>query len=173
MKRIRDGLFVILILATVAGGFLFFHFFGMEHIEDVNGPDDCSLAVITEAEITGEGTKECVGGPNTKERKSKILGITTSSGVTYSSDRFSGIYLLDSWDLLMEGDLFFDLYDYKVTGGNFLMCVVHEGQIIATVEPEEDGTVQFLLEDVEKGYYELYIAGESAAFEFMSLDFDR
>ena len=65
-----------------------------------------------------------------------------------------------------------NLYGYEITGGNFRMCVVHEGEIIAEVEPTEDGYVSFVMDDVEPGVYDLYIAGESAAFEFMSTDVD-
>ena len=72
----------------------------------------------------------------------------------------------------MAGDLVFDLYGYEVTAGNFKMCVVHDGEIIAEVEPTEDGFVYFVMDDVDPGVYDLYIAGESAAFEFMSTDFD-
>lgn len=170
MKKIKDTLFIIAVVAVIAIGFLWSHLFGMEHIEDTNGPDDFSLAVITEADIAGKGVKECVGGPNTSRSKLNIMGVTVSDGTRYYSKQFSGIHMLDSWNLIMDCDLVFNLYEYEVTGGNFLMCVVHDGQIIATVEPAEDGTVTFLMEDVEKGLYELYIAGESAAFSFVSVD---
>ena len=99
------------------------------------------------------------------------MGVTTTSGTTYFSDCFSGIRLLDSWNII-SGDLFFNLYGYEVTGGNFQMCIVHDGQVIATIEPTADGDVYFVMNDVDPGVYDLYIAGESAAFEFMSTDFD-
>lgn len=171
MRRLKDTLFVIFIIAALAAGFIWSRIDAMEQIEDTNGPDDYSLAVITDTEIAADGKKVCVGGPNTSRSKTTFLGITTSTGTTYFSEQFSGIRLLDTWNII-GGDLAFDLYGYQVTGGNFKMCIVHEGEIIATVEPTEDGNVNFMMNDVEPGVYDLYIAGESAAFEFMSTDFD-
>ena len=172
MSRLKDKLFVLVIVVLVAGGFIFSKINAMDHIEDTNGPDDYSLAVITEEQIVSTGRKQSVGGPHTSRSKTTFLGITTTSGTTYFSDRFSGIWLLDTWNIL-TGDLVFNLYGYEVTGGNFQMCVVHDGQIVAAVEPTEDGHVYFVMDDVEPGVYDLYIAGESAAFEFMSTDFDE
>ena len=171
MKRLKDKLLVIVIFVALIGGFIFSQINGMEQIEDTNGPDDYSLAVITNEEIAADGPKACVGGPNTSRSKTTFLGITTTSGTTYSSKQFSGIWLMETWNI-MTGDLFFDLYGYEVTGGNFQMCIVHEGEVIATVEPTADGIVNFVMHDVDPGVYDLYIAGESAAFEFMSTDFD-
>ena len=171
MRRLKDALFVIFILVALAGGFIYSQIDAMEQIEDTNGPDDYSLAVITDAQIAAEGKKTCVGGPNTSRNKTTFLGLTSTSGTTYFSDQFSGIRLLETWNI-MGGDLFFNLYGYRVTGGNFKMCIVHEGAVIATVEPTADGDVAFVMKDVEPGVYDLYIAGESAAFEFMSHDFD-
>ena len=171
MKTLKDKLLVVFILLALVGGFVFSQINAMEHIEDTNGAEDYSLAVITDEEITAKGVKKCVGGPNTSKNKTTILGVTTTGGTTYFSKQFSGIWLMDTWNI-MAGDLVFSLYGYEVTGGNFKMCVVHEGEIIAEVEPTEDGYVYFVMDDVEPGVYDLYIAGESAAFEFMSTDFD-
>ena len=171
MRKLKDKLMVVFILLALIGGFIWSQIDGMEHIEDINGPDDYSLAVITDEDITAKGGKKCVGGPNTSRNKTTFLGITTTSGTTYSANKFSGIWLMDTWNI-MYGDLVFNLYGYEVTGGNFKMCVVHEGEIVAEVEPTEDGHVYFVMDDVEPGVYDLYIAGESAAFEFMSTDFD-
>lgn len=171
MKRLKDRLMVIVILVALVGGFIYSQIDAMEHIEDTNGPDDYSLAVITDEEIAAKGRKVCVGGPDTSRSKTTFLGVTTTSGTTYFSDCFSGIRLLDSWNII-SGDLFFNLYGYEVTGGNFQMCIVHDGQVIATIEPTADGDVYFVMNDVDPGVYDLYIAGESAAFEFMSTDFD-
>ena len=171
MRKLKDKLTVVFILLALIGGFIYSRIDAMEHIEDTNGAEDYSLAVITDEEITAEGRKKCVGGPNTSTNKTTFMGITTTDGTTYFSKKFSGIWLMDTWNI-MAGDLVFSLYGYEVTGGNFMMCVVHDGEIIAEVEPTEDGCVYFVMDDVEPGVYDLYIAGESAAFEFMSTDFD-
>ena len=171
MKKLKDKLMVVFIILALIGGFIWSQINAMEHIEDINGPDDYSLAVITDEEIAAKGAKQCVGGPNTSRNKTTFLGVTTTGGTTYSAKKFSGIWLMDSWNI-MAGDLVFNLYGYEVTGGNFKMCVVHDGEIIAEVEPTEDGYVYFVMDNVDPGVYDLYIAGESAAFEFMSTDFD-
>lgn len=172
MRRLKDFLVKVFIVAAVVVSLILCFTNKMEHIEDTNGPDDMSLAVITEADIL-EADMGSVGGPHTEVTRRKFLGITTTSQTTYFSKQYSGIYLLDSWNLFANSDLFFNLYDFEVTGGNFLMCVVHDDQIIATVEPTQKGDVQFLLEDVEDGAYYLYVVGESAAFEFQSSDFEN
>ena len=171
MKKLKDKLMVVVILLALAGGFIWSQIDAMEQIEDTNGPDDYSLAVITDEEIVAKGVKKCVGGPNTSKNKTTFLGVTTTGGTTYFSDQFSGIRLMDTWNII-SGDLVFSLYGYEVTGGNFKMCVVHDGEIVGEVEPTEDGYVYFVMDDVDPGAYDLYIAGESAAFEFMSTDFD-
>lgn len=171
MRRLKDFLIKVIIIVALAVSIILCFSNKMEQIEDTNGPDDMSLAVITEADII-EYDMGSVGGPHTEVTRRKFLGITTTSKTTYYSKQFSGIYLLQSWNVFANSDLFFDLYDFEVTGGNFLMCVVHDDQIIATVEPTEKGDIRFLLEDVEDGEYYLYVVGESAAFEFKSNDFD-
>lgn len=171
MKRLKDKLTVVFILLALIGGFIWSQIDRMEQIEDTNGSDDYSLDVITDEEIAAKGKKVCVGGPKTSSSKTTFLGITTTNGTTYFSDQFSGIWLMDSWNII-SGDLVFSLYGYEVTGGNFRMCVVHDGQIVADIQPTEDGYVYFVMDDVDPGVYDLYIAGESAAFEFMSTDFE-
>ena len=171
MRRLKDFLMKIFIVVAVAAGLILCLTNKMDHIEDTNGPEDMSLAVITEADIL-DADMGSVGGPHTEVTRKKFLGITTTSKTRYFSKQYSGIYLLEYWNLFGNSDLFFNLYDFEVTGGNFLMCVVHDDQIVATVEPTEKGDIQFLLEDVEDGDYYLYVVGESAAFEFKSIDFD-
>ena len=168
----RKNLFVIpVVIVFIAVWFFLATGEKMEHIADTNGPDDRSLAVITVEDIVADGKKQCVGTPGTSKSQTSFLGITTSSGTTYSTKQFSGIYRLESWNLFGTSDLVFTLYNYEVTAGNLMMCVVHDGQIVATIEPTGD-TIYFVMEDVESGLYELMLAGESAAFEFMSHDFD-
>ena len=40
MRRLKDTLVVVLIIAAVVGGFVFSKINAMEHIEDTNGPDN-------------------------------------------------------------------------------------------------------------------------------------
>ena len=56
-----------------------------------------------------------------------------------------------------------DVAGFWVNSGNFRMCIVNDGKIIATVEPGMFATCE--LSDLN-GSFELVIAGESADFEF-------
>lgn len=172
MKKLKDRLFAIAIVIAVIGGFIYANVTGIDHIEDTNGPDDYSLATITAEEIVGTGVKRARGGPHTKESKTHFMGITSSSGTTFYSKEFSGIHLVETWNLFWNSDLALNFYEYEVTGGNFMMCLVHDGEIVATIEPSEDGHVYFEMRDLEDGTYDLYLVGESAAFSFVTHDFD-
>ena len=173
MKALKDRLTtLVVIIAVIAAVCLVVFGEKMEPIEDINGPEDYSLAVLTEADLVAADGKRLSTGLKTKTGKMNILGVQMSDAVTYFDDDFSGTQLLADWNLLGKSDLVFDLYEFQVTGGNLLICVVHEGQIIGTVEPGEE-TVNFRMDDVEPGNYEVVIAGESAAFTFSSFDFDQ
>ena len=141
-----------------------------EHIADTNGADNCSLAVLTDAQIADPDQWLSLGGPNTRTHAT-MLGLGDKI-TTYYSKEFSGIARIQTWNLFGGSDLYFDLYDFKVTAGNFKLCVIHDGEVVSVIEPAE-GNIQFIMENVEDGTYELMIAGESAAFEFSSYDLEQ
>ena len=172
MKRMKDRLAgLVIAIAVIAAVCLVVFGEKMEPIGDINGPEDYSLAVLTEADLIAADGKRLSTGLKTKTSNTNILGVQMGDATVYFDDDFSGTQLLANWNLLGRSDLVFDLYDFQVTAGNLLICVVHEGQIIGTVEPGEE-TVNFRMDDVEPGNYEVVIAGESAAFTFRSFDFD-
>ena len=168
--------FILLVALAFAVSFAAYFFMGSRavDIEDTNGPEDMSLAVLTEADIINRGKGTIVGGPKTKEHKGHFLGVNVSSGTRYFQDDFSGVYVLQQWDILWATDLYFTLYDFQVTGGNFQMYMLYEDEIIATIQPGAECTfhVNEVMEKVESGKYYLVIAGESAAFEFTSFDLE-
>lgn len=69
--------------------------------------------------------------------------------------------LYDNYILPSDFDLNLTVYD--IYGGNFKMVVVHDGKIVATLEPNI--FVNYRLEDVT-GTVSLRIAGESASVNF-------
>lgn len=165
MRRIKKLLGCVFAIAIVCAG-IYFVVTGEkleEHIPDTNGPDNYALEVVTEEQIVTAGQRVSKGWQSTTSKKT-LLGLGDTLTV-YSCKEFSGVSVVADWDLLFDGDLFFDLYDFEVTKGNFLMCIVHDDQIVATIEPGQ-GTISCWLSDVEAGYYELVIAGESAAYSF-------
>ena len=147
---------VVLIVVAV---FLFLH--EGEQIEDTNGPDDYSLATLTDGDILAK----TLTSSGIKYQHGWLDGM-----VEFSSDKFSGVYELLYIDILGSGDFTLDLYDFEVTGGNFKMCVINNDQIVAVLEPE-NGAVECLIEDLS-GMVRVVIAGESAAFTFKMTEFD-
>ena len=139
---------------------------GPEHIEDVNGAEDHSLAVITQQDIV-EHKMGSRGGISTGESGMDIGGISILSGIKYSSKKFTGVYPLYASKLFKGSDIYVRLSNFEVNSGNFAFCIVFDGQVIGTVEPDEFGTAEFQLDNVEKtGTLEYVLAGESANFKF-------
>lgn len=150
-------LWIILAAAMVVVGVFWFISDGPEHIEDTNGEENYELAVITEDNIVNQD----VGA----------LGVKMSSGmfndgITFSSKKFSGVYRIFLTNFLFDSDFIMDVVNFQVNSGNFKMCIVNEGKIIAEIEPDLFATCE--LKDLN-GSFELIIAGESADFSF-SLD---
>lgn len=161
---------VIVVAAVLLGVWLFLGGGDAEHIEDINGPEDISLATITQEDILAKGVQTCVGGPNTEKHTVSFGGLTMTDGTRFHSKKFSGISVIDNGTLFPGSDIVIELYDFSVTAGNFQMFVVLEDEIVGTIEP--DSYVRFELLDTDGGYYQLIIAGESAAFEFTTFDIE-
>ena len=126
----------------------------LKHIEDTNGPEDYTLTTITDENII----KQDMGALNV----SKSTGLL-KDGVTFKSDKFSGVYRVFQTNFFFDSDFLMDVAGFWVNSGNFRMCIVNDGKIIATVEPGMFATCE--LSDLN-GSFELVIAGESADFEF-------
>ena len=110
-------------------------------------------------EITDENIiKQDMGALNV----SKSTGLL-NDGVTFKSDKFSGVYRVFQTNFFFDSDFLMDVAGFWVNSGNFRMCIVNDGKIIATVEPGMFATCE--LSDLN-GSFELVIAGESADFEF-------
>lgn len=142
------------VLVVVAG--VWFILGGTEHIEDTNGADDFSLQEITDQQII-DMSIGCVGGPKISR------DILSGDAVTFSSDKFTGVYEVLYDNFIGKSDFEVDLAAFVVDGGNFKMVVVHNDKIVATLEP--DIFVNYRLEDVT-GTVSLRIVGESASFSF-------
>lgn len=126
----------------------------LKHIEDTNGPEDYTLTTITDENII----KQDMGALNV----SKSTGLL-NDGVTFKSDKFSGVYRVFQTNFFFDSDFLMDVAGFWVNSGNFRMCIINDGKIIATVEPGMFATCE--LSDLN-GSFELVIAGESADFEF-------
>ena len=151
---------VVVVFALYAGAQVLFG--NISHIEDTNGPTDYALQSITPQQIVDLSTG-AIGGPNIT--RSSLLGST----VEFSAKKFTGVAEILYDNFLLPSDFVISLTGYEISGGNFQLVVVHEDQIVATLEPGL--FVDYRLEDVT-GRVSLRIAGESAAFCFSTTEFD-
>ena len=129
----------------------------LEHIEDANGPDDYSLVTITDENIITQD----IGALNVQMASGLFNPL--NDGISIKSDKFTGVYRIFQTNFLFNSDFDMDIAGFWVNSGNFRMCIVNDGKIIADVEP--DMLVNVSLENLN-GSFELIIAGESADFEF-------
>lgn len=160
------GWAVIPIILVLVIGFFFLP--KMEHIADANGPDDFTLATLTEADLLAKDLT-CTGGPNYSAGHIALPGgWELSSGVKLSADKFSGITDILWTDYILPSDFSLDLEHFTVEGGNFRMMVINDGKIIADIEPGDN--ISIVIEDLT-GPTCVRIAGESAAFTIVMSQF--
>ena len=139
-----------------------------EHIEDTNGADNFSLQQISEKDVVDlkMGTK---GTLSTSETHYEFAGLEVSDGITYSSKKFTGVYLLHSYTAFKGSDIYVYLADFQRYEGNFAFYIVLDGKIIGEVEPDEFGVAEFLYENIDKNAsVEYVLAAESASFSFIA-----
>ena len=153
--------FAVLSVAVI--GFCIYSFLtsDLEEIPDQNGPDDTSLVVITDQDIIADE----MGAMHP-------ISITSGwfiNGLEFSSENFTGVHQILYDNFIFESDFVLDLRNLEVTEGNFKMAVVHNDEIVATIEP--GASIHYVLENVEGSVY-LRIAGESASYSFMMYESD-
>ena len=152
----KNSKFLWILMAVAVIAFCGYSFLtsDLEHIEDTNGPDNYALTTITDENIV----KQDMGALNVKKSTGPL-----NDGITFSSNKFTGVYRVFQTNFLFDSDFLMQLAGFNVNSGNFKMAVVNNGEIIATVEPGLFVTCE--LSDLN-GSFELVIAGESADFEF-------
>lgn len=154
-KKLQNILWGVFAIALIVIAVPWFLSSDLEHIEDTNGPDDYSLTTITDKDII-----DCdMGSLNHKKETQPLF----NDGITFSSDKFTGVEEIFVINYIGKSDFMLNVTSFEVTGGNFKMAVVHNGEIVATIEP--DMFAECSLEDI-KGTVALRIAGESAKFSF-------
>ena len=160
IRMIKNKLFVpiILVVVIIAGVMLFNS--DLEHIEDTNGAENFELQTITDEDIA----KIEMGSLNVGTSKNSITNMTE-----ISSSKFTGVYEVLYTNLIGKSDFLLNIYDFQINSGNFKMVVVHDGEIVHTITPEN--AEEFLLEDIS-GTVSLVIAGESADFSFEMAKFE-
>ena len=151
----KKVLSILLVLVFVLG----FTACGVE-IADNNGPDDYSLATITDENIINLdlGASSYSMSPGSEDDDY----MTTMT--KFKGSEFSGVAELYGINLLGKSDIEFDMGTIQVKEGNFRLMVVHDGEIVHDFDLEEMSQT-FKLEDVN-GYVSLVMAGETADFKF-------
>lgn len=145
MKRyLCIGLILLLCLGLVA----------CDQIEDTNGEEDPSLAVLTEQDLLkGYNSSVMVGFISTK----------INDKLTCKANQFSGVKELESIRATNgTQSLTFDVQS-TLGSGNLRIYVRSDGRIVGDFEVGKRDTLT--IEQPAPGEYELCIAGESASFE--------
>lgn len=158
--KTKKLLFVPLIIIAIVLTIFSFINFGVEDIEDTNGPNNYSLQTIKNSNIVNLD----IGATNVVISNDSITNMTK-----ISSKKFSGVYEVLYVNLLGESDFLLNIYDFKLNSGNFKMVVVHDGKIVKIITKENCDEI--FLEDIN-GTVSLVIAGESADFSFKMSTFD-
>ena len=137
-----------------------------KHIEDTNGEENYSLQEISERDVVSlkMGSR---GGVSKEETHFNVADFDVSEGIEYSSRKFTGVQSLYAATIFKGSDIYVYLSDFKVKSGNFAFYVVLDGKIVGEVSPDEFGTAEFKLDNIDKtATVEYIIAGESASFQF-------
>ena len=119
------------------------------HIEDINGPDDYSLATYKEDELLD--IRSCIQG-GVVTSSSNILGKLKGS---YKVSKISGITEIveyHSSNVVITFDI-----EVICESGNALVIIVSNNEIIKKIEPNQSLTFEF-----NSGTYRMYLIGESA-----------
>lgn len=129
-------------------------------IADNNGPDDQSLATVTDQNIIDMdlGASSYSMSPGSED-ESYMNSVTKFKG-----KEFSGVAELWGTDFIGKSDVIVDLSTIDVDSGNFKLVAVLDDEIVHVFDNEEMNQT-FELKDV-KGYFAIRMAGETADFKF-------
>ena len=148
-------LLLALLLAVFAAGC------GVE-FEDTNGPDDYSLAQITDENIlnldVGAANYSQSPGPEDSEDLFRVT--------EFRSNGFHGVAEIYRTTLIGKSDLAIDVTNLQVSSGNYRLSVVHDGKIVHDF-PLNEMMQTYELRDVN-GDVSIVMAGEDADF-YMSI----
>lgn len=155
-EGLKKILFGILGIAVIIVCLISFLTNDLEHIEDTNGPDDYSLAVITDENIINMDTG-ALGGPT------KSTNTLSGNAINFSADKYTGVSEILYDNYILKSDFDLSIHNFEVYEGNLRLLVINDGKIIAELEPGM--VIDCYIEDIT-GYVSLRIAGESASFSF-------
>lgn len=140
MKKVIVLLFLLFVL-TSCSGIIF------DHIEDINGEDNYSLAELTEDDILSS------------KSNLSLLSIftTTPSGGNASIEKFSGVRNIT--EIKNKNKI---IINFKLDNGNAALCICSKTKILYYFNINEENQ-EYVINTNEKLY--LRLAGESAKVE--------
>ena len=122
------------------------------HIEDINGPDDYSLATFKDEDLLG-GIHSC-SEMGVIESSSKILDKATG---TYKVSKISGMTEIEEYRT--NKDIITFTIEVKCEAGNALVIVISNNEIIKKIEANQSLTFEVSNNDES---YRIFLVGESA-----------
>lgn len=151
MKKVLCLLLALMFALTITGC-------GIE-IADENGPDDTSLATITEENIINMdlGASSYSMSPSSEDEN------YMNSLTKFKGSEFSGVAEIYYTNFLGKSDVIVNLENIVVNSGNFKVVVLLNDEIVHEFN-NEDMAQSFRMDDI-KGYYSVRIVGESADFK--------
>ncbi len=124
---------------------------GLGHIEDENGPDDYSLAVITNEDLLGNyGTNYFMSTYSRMQKDNLLTG-------SKSSRKFTGVDTLEEITALEYIKI---EINSNVKSGNFKIVIIGKDLFIDDINVNEE----YIYTNNSPGKYKIVIAGESANF---------
>ena len=129
-------------------------------IADTNGPDDYSLATVTEENVVNQdlGCSSYTMSPGSED--DDYLDKVTK----FKGKEFSGVTQLYMTNYLGKSDVTVDVSNLTVNSGNFALYVLLDGEIVHEFKIGELMET-FEMEDIN-GTFEIVMAGETADFKF-------
>ncbi len=129
-------------------------------IADTNGPDDYSLATITEENIINQdlGSSSYSMSPGSDD-ESYLVETTKFKG-----KEFSGVTQIYMTNFIGKSDVNVDVSNLTVDSGNFALYAILDGEIVHEFKIGELMET-FEMDDIN-GTFELVFAGETADFKF-------
>lgn len=136
----------------------------LKHIEDTNGADNYKLTTITDGDIISME----MGALSPGSVRNALIG----DALNFKAEKFTGVHEVMYNNYVLPSDVVFEIYTLSVTEGNLRMVVVHDGKIVAEIQPNSEELIQEVRLENVTGYVSLRIAGESAAYSFQMSPLD-
>lgn len=158
---------IVVVLFSVVAVPKFIKIFKFEsEIPDVNGPDDYSLATLSEDDVLGDyGSKMWITGTSEKGNETNVSGIYKEidrDEISSYAKIFDGVYTAQATKT-SSNDLIFS-FSSNVKSGNFAIYILVDGEIYRQADINCKTKVKLL--NINDKLVLVKIVGEAAEYEF-------